>query len=61
MQVYNIHRSPQLWEEPDRFNPERFLKSKAGAPDKGWEGYDPARLQGGLYPNEVGPTPSRFT
>jgi cytochrome P450 family 97 subfamily B polypeptide 3 len=51
--VYNLHRDPQLWPQPDTFDPERFLRpysNKAVHPD--WEGYDPAQSTG-LYPNEV--------
>ncbi len=26
--IFNIHHHPQLWQQPDQFNPERFLNSK---------------------------------
>ncbi|KAL2644921.1 hypothetical protein R1flu_012508 [Riccia fluitans] len=50
--IYNLHRSPYFWDEPDKFMPERFLRTKASDVD-GWAGFDPARGQGALYPNEM--------
>ncbi|KAL3698365.1 hypothetical protein R1sor_012441 [Riccia sorocarpa] len=50
--VYNLHRSPYFWDEPDKFMPERFLQAKPSDVD-GWAGFDPVRGQGALYPNEV--------
>jgi hypothetical protein len=52
LQIYNLHRSPHFWNEPEKFNPERFLEEKASEID-GWAGFDPARSKGALYPNEV--------
>lgn len=51
--VYNVHRDPAVWPQPDTFDPERFLRpysNKAARPD--WDGYDPNQNTG-LYPNEV--------
>lgn len=51
--VYNLHRDPAVWPQPDTFDPERFLRpysNKAARPD--WDGYDPNQNTG-LYPNEV--------
>ncbi|GJP50872.1 hypothetical protein CLOM_g10026 [Closterium sp. NIES-68] len=51
--VFNINRSPHYWEQPEEFRPERFLEKRSGEGIEGWDGYDPERLQGALYPNEV--------
>jgi len=39
MAIYNVHRSPDCWEEPDKFDPHRFTRphKNAGRPD--WAGY----------------------
>jgi cytochrome P450 len=49
--IYNIHRSPEYWEEPNKFNPERFLKPFSNPERPQWEGYSPTLTT--LYPNEV--------
>ncbi|CAI5493397.1 unnamed protein product [Closterium sp. Naga37s-1] len=51
--VFNINRSPHYWENPEEFRPERFLERRSGDGIPGWDGYDPDRLAGALYPNEV--------
>ncbi len=56
--LYNLHRSPALWDDPDAWNPDRFLAARAPSADvAGWEGmaaYDPdLGPQSPLYPNEV--------
>ncbi|PNW88395.1 hypothetical protein CHLRE_01g027550v5 [Chlamydomonas reinhardtii] len=54
--VWNLHRSPYLWKDPDTFRPERFFEPNSN-PDFGgkWAGYRPDAVTGGaaLYPNEV--------
>ncbi|CAI5973640.1 unnamed protein product [Closterium sp. NIES-65] len=50
--VFNINRSPHYWENPEEFRPERFLERRSGDGIPGWDGYDPDRLAGALYPNE---------
>lgn len=51
--VYNLHRSPYFWDNPDEFEPERFLVKKDSEGIEGWSGFDPSRSPGALYPNEV--------
>ncbi|KAL0912278.1 hypothetical protein M5K25_018240 [Dendrobium thyrsiflorum] len=51
--VYNLHRSPYFWDQPNEFEPERFLIPRTSDGIKGWKGFDPTRSPGALYPNEV--------
>lgn len=51
--VYNLHRSPYFWDNPEEFEPERFLQEKSGSNIEGWAGFDPKRGQSSLYANEV--------
>lgn len=51
--VYNLHRSPYFWDKPDEFEPERFLIQKKSEGIEGWDGFDPSRSPGALYPNEI--------
>nr|XP_009784851.1 PREDICTED: cytochrome P450 97B2, chloroplastic isoform X2 [Nicotiana sylvestris] len=52
LSVYNLHRSPYLWDKPNEFEPERFLVPKESSIE-GWAGFDPSRSPGALYPNEI--------
>ncbi|XP_023768069.1 cytochrome P450 97B2, chloroplastic [Lactuca sativa] len=51
--IYNLHRSPYFWENPNEFEPERFLVQKDNNNIEGWAGFDPSRSPGALYPNEI--------
>ncbi|KAK9834172.1 hypothetical protein WJX81_005149 [Elliptochloris bilobata] len=52
--VWNLHRSPYLWRDPDAFRPERFSEAHANADFGGaWAGYRPEAQGASLYPNEV--------
>lgn len=51
--VYNLHRSPYFWDCPNEFEPERFLVEKKSEDIEGWDGFDPSRSPGALYPNEI--------
>lgn len=52
--VWNLHRSPYLWKDPDEFRPERFSERFENPDFQGlWAGYDPASQGASLYPNEV--------
>lgn len=53
--VYSLHRSPELWDRPETFDPDRWLKLKSNPAVDGWNGYTPASgLERGnpLYPTE---------
>ncbi|KAI3457646.1 hypothetical protein Pfo_014309 [Paulownia fortunei] len=50
--VYNLHRSPHFWDNPNDFEPERFQVQKLSQVE-GWAGFDPSRSPGALYPNEI--------
>lgn len=49
--LYNLHRSPDFWDEPDKFDPERFLRPKNNPDRPDWEGFNPVPTS--MYPNEV--------
>lgn len=54
--VYSLHRSPHLWENPDTFDPDRWLRPHQNPGVAEWNGYTPAAgLSSGavLYPNEI--------
>lgn len=51
--IYNLHRSHDLWENPDTFDPDRFDRPFENKGVHGWAGFDPSLTRGQLYPNEV--------
>lgn len=52
--VWNLHRSPHLWKDPDTFRPERFSETNSNPGFEGrWAGYRPEAQGSSLYPNEV--------
>ena len=50
--VWNLHRHPDCWEEPLKFDPMRFKRPYQNPGVKDWAGYNPDLISG-LYPNEV--------
>eukprot|EP00798_Chlamydomonas_sp_ICE-L_P024654 gene24654-10279_t len=57
--VWNLHRSPYLWKEPDTFRPDRFFEKNENPEFDGKTlrvvaiSYNPAAGGSALYPNEV--------
>jgi len=52
--TWNMHRSPEYWDEPNTYRPERFLSSYNNSknPKSQWAGFRPSTSMQ-LYPNEV--------
>lgn len=50
--TWNLHRSPELWDAPETYDPTRWERKFTNPSVKGWQGYDPDKISG-LYPNEV--------
>jgi len=53
LSLYNIHRDERFWPEPNKFDPLRFTRSFKNPDVPDWAGFDPAKWEGKLYPNEI--------
>jgi cytochrome P450 len=50
--LYNIHRDEKYWPEATKFDPMRFTRKYSNPDIPEWEGFDPAKWERQLYPNE---------
>lgn len=53
LSIYNLHRDERFWPNPDQFDPLRFTRKYTNPDIPDWDGFDPAKWEGKLYPNEV--------
>jgi cytochrome P450 len=51
--IYNIHRDERFWPNANTFDPERFTRPYKNPDIPEWEGFDPKKWEGKLYPNEI--------
>jgi cytochrome P450 family 97 subfamily B polypeptide 3 len=51
--VYNIHRDERFWPNPNQFDPLRFTRRYQNPDIPDWQGFDPEKWEGKLYPNEI--------
>jgi cytochrome P450 len=50
--TWNMHRSPDFWENPNQYDPLRFTRNFSNPSQKEWAGYVPGGSKQS-YPNEV--------
>ena len=50
--TWNLHRSDELWENAEKYDPTRWERPFTNLGVKEWEGYNPEKING-LYPNEI--------
>jgi len=51
--VYNMQRCEKYWPNANKFDPDRWRHPYKNPEVPDWQGYDPAKWKGQLYPNEL--------
>jgi len=49
--TWNLHRSPELWENSETYDPTRYERPFKNLGVKGWAGFNPEKVNG-IYPSE---------
>mmetsp|Transcript_22568 Transcript_22568/g.51197 ORF Transcript_22568/g.51197 Transcript_22568/m.51197 type:complete len:731 (+) Transcript_22568:200-2392(+) len=52
--TWNLHRAPEYWDEPEKYDPTRWERPFSNPDIKDWLGYNPEKISSQfLYPNEI--------